>query len=473
VRSLEDVMVVKLLSSQELPATLNSLDRYTRDLLNEYQSASRGKFRYEFVRPSSREELYSLAQNSGLSRVRFQIYENDQITTTEVIFGLIFEYQGRVEVMDLLPRIEPQLEYQLTMRIQSLAAHTLPKVAVFRDTTYYEFNTEYFERALYSNFDVRDTDLMRPLSGMDALLFTGTARNIRQEQLYHLDQYIMQGGKVVFLQDKVDTDGRYLFPLDTNVIDMIEHYGFRLSDDVVLDMYNDKQQVGLGNMVNYPMYPVQRGSDHMITQNIDNIIMYLASGISFARREGVSFEPILQTSPYSGWMRAPEFEISQDLIYSPTLEDFSAGSITTGALLKGAFNSYFADSDLADDDPDFVSSSPQIQMVLFGDKELVINTDREIYNDRVNIILNALDYLTERDSMIHIRSRHLSSSPLSVTRFMREIGIDWGDLGKIETNIKNIVKVISIGLPSFILVMIGLLMAFRRKLKLRQYNEKI
>nr|MDK2850823.1 gliding motility-associatede transport system auxiliary component [Candidatus Cloacimonadota bacterium] len=473
VRSLEDVMVVKVLSSKELPAAMNSLDRYTRDLLSEYQRASKGKFRYEYVRPSSHEELYRLAQDGGLSRIRFQAYENDQITTSEVIFGLIFEYQGKVEALDLLPKIEPQLEYNLTMRIQSLAAHTLPKVAVFRDTTYYDFNTSVFEQALSSNFSVLDTDLSQPLSGIDALLFTGTARNLQPEKLYHLDQYIMQGGKVVFLQDKVDTDGRHLFPLDTNVIDMLEHYGFKLSDDIVLDMFCDKQQVGLGNMVNYPMYPVLRGSDHQITQNIDNIIMYLASGISFARREGVMFEPILQTSEYSGWMRAPKFEITEDLIYNPSLEDFNAGSITTGALLRGKFDSYFAKSELAEEDPDFIPSSPELQMVLFGDKELVINSDRQIYDERSNIILNALDYLTGRESMIQVRSRHLSSSPLSVPRFMKEIGINWGNLEQIENNIKNIVKVISIALPSIILILIGLLMAFRRKLKLRQYHEKI
>ena len=472
VRSLEDVMVVKLLSSPELPATLNSLDRYTRDLLSEFQTAGKGNFRYEIVRPSSREELYQLAQDGGLSRVRFQIYENDQMTTKEVIFGLIFEYQGRVASMNLLPRVEPRLEYELTMRIQSLAVHILPKVAVFRDTTYYDFNTSNFENALYSNFEVTDADLMQPLKDVDALLFTGTARNIRPIQLFHVDQYIMKGGKVVFLQDKVDTDGQHLFPLDTNVIDMLEHYGFKLSDDVVLDMYNDERQVGLGNMMHYPMYPVLRGSNHLVTQNIDNIIMYLASGISFTRRQGVRFEPILQTSLYSGWMRAPEFELTQDLLYNPQFEDFTAGPITTGAVLSGSFDSFFTESEIAQEDPGFVHRASDNKMVLFGDKELVIDADKQQYNERANIILNALDHLTDRESMIHIRSRHLSSSPLSVPSFMRKIGISWGDLEKIENRIKNIVKIISIALPSLILIGIGLFLALRRNLKLRQYHEK-
>lgn len=471
-RALEDVMVVKIVSSSSLPASMNALDRYTNDLLREYASVSRGKFRYEYVKPRTQEELYQLAQASGLSRIRFQIFEKDQMTTKEVIFGLIFEYQGRVQSLNLMPQMEPKLEYELTMRIQALAAHTMPKVAVFRDSTYLDFNVEAFERSLSSNFDSYDAKLSEPLVHTDALLFTGTARDISENQLYNLDQYIMGGGKAVFLQDKVDTDGRHLFSLDTNVIKLLEHYGFRLSDDVVLDMHCDLRQVGLGNMMHYPMYPVLRGSSHPITQNMDNIVMYLASGVSFSGKAGISFEPILQSSAQSGWMKAPEFQLKKELFYDPSYEDFTAGPINTAAILSGSFDSYFIGSNFAETDSDFVAKSPKLKMVLFGDKELVIESDQSIYDQRSNVILNALDYLLDRASMIHIRSRHLGSSLLSVPRFMQKIGITWGNMEKIENNIKTTAKVIAIVLPPLILILIGLLAALKRKLKLRYYHEK-
>ncbi|MCD8478790.1 MAG: GldG family protein [Candidatus Cloacimonetes bacterium] len=265
-RSLEDVMVVKVLASPELPAELNSLNRYLQDLLSEYQIAGRGKFRYEFVRNLSREELFGQAHQNGIRVMRFQLYEKDQMVSKELIFGVIFEYQGRVESISLLPRMEAKLEYELTKRIQSLAQRSLPVVAVFRDSTYYDFPTRYFEQNLAANFKVIDADLSRPISGIDALLFTGTARSVPDQQLYHLDQYLMQGGRIVFLQDRVDTDGISIFALDTNVIEMLEHYGYVLSRDVVLDIFCDQRQTGLGVMANYPMYPILRGSDHPITQ---------------------------------------------------------------------------------------------------------------------------------------------------------------------------------------------------------------
>jgi len=471
-RSLQDVMVVKIVSSPTLPATMNSMDRYTNDLLREYASVSRGKFRYEYVKPRSREELYQLAQESGLSRIRFQIYENDQMTSKEVIFGLLFEYQGKTQSMNLMPQMEPKLEYELTMRIQSLAAHTMPKVAVFRDSSYYDFNVEGFERALFSNFDAYAADLVEPLVQTDALLVTGTVQDISENQLYNLDQYLMGGGKVVFLQDKVDTDGTHIYSLDTNVIKMLEHYGFRLSDDIVLDMNCDLRQTGLGKMTHYPMYPVLRGSSHPITQNMDNIVMYLASGISFSGKAGISFEPILQSSAQSSWMKAPKFEIGKGLLTDPRYEDFKAGPINMAAILSGSFDSFFIGSEFARTDPSFVAHSPKLKMVLFGDKELVIDSDKNIYDQRSNVVFNALDFLLDRDSMIHIRSRHLSSSLLSVPRFMQRIGIAWGNMEKIENNIKTTAKVIAILLPPLILALIGLLLAMKRKVKLRRKHEK-
>ncbi|MCB5268499.1 MAG: GldG family protein [Candidatus Cloacimonadaceae bacterium] len=470
-RSLEDVMVVKIIVSEDLPAELNSLNRYLQDLLNEYQLNSRGKFRYEYVRNLSWEKLYGMAHENGVRVMRIQIYERDQMISKEVIFGAIFEYQGKVQSLSLLPRIEPKLEYEITQCVQSLAKHKLPKVAVFRDTTYYDFDTQSFERNLAANFTVVDADLSKPISEVDALLFTGTARSLPIGYLYNLDQYLMKGGRVVFLQDRVDTDGYNLYPMETNVIEILEHYGFELSRDLVLDLSSDKRQTGLGVMANYPMYPVLRGGKHPITNNIDNIVMYLASGISFKGTEGTNFEPILQSSIYSGWMEHPKFEVDQDLFYDPQPQDFTAGPITTAAVIKGRISSFFTDSELAANDPGFVGKSPEQQLILFGDKELVIDADREIYNNRNYIILNALDYLSGRDDLIHIRSRHLSSSHLSVPRFMNKMGIVWGDVPKIEKNIKNAAKAIAIVLPALILILIGLIRYLRRKAHIKMRYE--
>ncbi|MCK9331771.1 MAG: Gldg family protein [Candidatus Cloacimonetes bacterium] len=473
VRNLEDIMVVKIIASNDLPAELNSLERYVKDLLVEYQNAGGNKFRFERVQSSSREELYQLAQGSRLSPMRFRIYENDQITTKEVVFGLAFEYRGKVEPLNLLPKIEPKLEYEMTMRIQSLISQNMPKVAVFRDSTYYDFDTRTFERNLKSNFIIASANLAEPINGIDVLLFTGSSRNLPEKYLYNLDQFVMKGGKVVFLQDRIDTDGSNLYSLNTNFIQMLEHYGFALSEDVLLDMRCDRRQMGIGTIANFPMYPIMQGSSHPISKNMDNIVLYLTNGISFAHQAETKFETILSSSANSGWMYAPEFQFNTDIFYNPELEDFSAGPVVTAATASGNMTSYFQNTALAANDPSFISETKESNLVLFADKELVIEPDNPTYAERSNIVLNAIDHLIGRESMIHIRNRHLALSTLDLIGFMQKYNLTWDEPQIVSDRIKLIVKIVVIALAPLILIASGLWVAFRRKMILKAIHEKI
>ncbi|HNQ43840.1 MAG TPA: Gldg family protein, partial [Candidatus Cloacimonadota bacterium] len=470
VRALEDNFVVKVLASPELPSEMSSMNRYLKDLLTEYQLAGKGRFRYEYIRTASKDDLFGMAQQNGLSIIRFQIYENDQVTTKEIIFGLVFEYQGKFDAMNLLPQQEPKLEYELTQRIQALAGHTLPEISVFRDSTYFDFGTDIFEASLKSNFRIQDEDLFNPLKDNKALLFTGVARNLTEVQLYHLDQYLMRGGKAVFLQDRIDTDSRNLYQIRSNVVDLLEHYGAKLSEDVVLDYVCDIRQAGIGNMLHFPMYPIVRGSDHPITRNIENVILYLASGISNVKREGITFEPLIITSMNSDWLKAPDFDLDPELFSNPSQDDFTEGPIVVGALLKGNFKSFFTGSEIAQADPDFIAESPQTELVVFGDKELVVNPDKQEYNERNYIVLNAIDYLTDRPSMIFIRSRHLSSSLLNIRYFMYKNELVWGNQEQTEIRIKSVIKITAIVLPPLLLIFTGLFITLRRKHILREYQ---
>lgn len=462
VRNLEDIMLVKILASQELPAELNSLSRYVNDLLSEYQVAGRGKFRFEYVRATGKEELYSLARENGLSIMRFQSYENDQVVTKEVIFGLVFEHLGKFDSMNLLPKVEPKLEYELTQRIQKLSGYALPKISVFRDSTYYDFQTTLFDNALATNFRPSTVDLQSPLSDAPVLLFTGVARNISELQLYHLDQYIMNGGKVVFLQDGVDTDSKQLFKINSNVIDLLQHYGVSITSNVAMDIECDIRRSGLVNVLRFPMYPVVKGGEHPITRNVYNIVLYLPSGVLPVNKDGVVYESILSTSGFSSWLEAPNYELDPIMFSDSSPNHYKVNSINVGATLKGEFRSYFTDSELASH-PKFKAKSPKTELVIFGDKELVIDPDKQEYAERNYVVLNALDYLIGRNDLISIRSRHLSSSSLNIRNFMQKNDLMWGNQDRTEKRIKNAIKGGAIAIPPLVLICIGILIAIKRK----------
>ena len=52
------------------------------------------------------------------------------------------------------------------------------------------------------------------------MLFTGVSDELSLDQLYTLDQYIMKGGKVVFLQDRITADNNGLRIMDSNIFDL-------------------------------------------------------------------------------------------------------------------------------------------------------------------------------------------------------------------------------------------------------------
>ena len=70
--------------------------------------------------------------------------------------------------------------------------------------------------------------------------------------------------------------------------------------------------------------------------------------------------------------------------------------------------------------PDFVSAVQDGKRVIFGDRELYIDPDKPIYENRYQLILNAVDWLLERNDMINIRSRHLQNSILDIEEYMHK-----------------------------------------------------
>ena len=101
--------------------------------------------------------------------------------------------------------------------------------------------------------------------------------------------------------------------------------------------------------------------------------------------------------------------------------------------------------------------------MIFGDKELVIDPDKQEYAERNYVVLNALDYLIGRNDLISIRSRHLSSSSLNIRNFMQKNDLMWGNQDRTEKRIKNAIKGGAIAIPPLVLICIGILIAIKRK----------
>ncbi len=471
VGSLKDNMIVKLYASSELPADMSSIDRYLKDLLYEYQQAGKGKFHYELIRGLSLDELRTQAQQNGLRSMFFRIYDNDKTTNKEVIYGLVFEYQGNFASMNLVPRMEAKLEYELTLKVQSLSRHNLPEITLYADTLYAIVPNDNFARSLTNNFNVVETDLYTPPKQTSVMIFPGTIDSLSEAQLYNLDQFIMKGGSLVVMQDKVISDGQRIYPLKSNIFDFFENYGIRFSDAIAMDINCDIRQTGTDSSLPFPIYPVLRGSDHPITRNISNIVMYMPTAIGATRNPDLKYTTILSTSANSALLEGPDYELNADLFQDLGTEKFHHPPISLGGIVEGRMKSYFAGKPESHKQG-YIGETQHGKIVVFGDRELYIDSDKREYMDRNYVVLNAVDWLLGRDSMINIRSRHLQASILNIQYYMQKHDMVWGDPEKTERRIKTGIKVTAVVLPSLLLIAVGGFLALRRKQMLMELNEK-
>lgn len=477
VANLKGNMIVKVYASSDLPTSLSGANRYLKDLLGEYQVRGGNRFFFEYVNNANRQEFISKAKSAGLNYIVYQSYdENDQISYKQAIFGLSIEYLGMMSALNIGPGIEHRIEYEISTRIQELKSDDLPLVAVFSDSTYQNMKADRFEESMNRNFRAFEADLFVSPEPAKVLLFIGTLDSLSAVQLYNLDQYIMHGGKVVFLQERVTPDAYALSEIPSNIFDLLAHYGLDIQPHLVMDYTCDyRQGISAAMKSPYPVHPVVKGNDNsIITQNISNIVLYLASPIEYTGKDKSSFTPILQTSYNSALLKGPDFMPEIQMFQNPSPAMFPLPPQTVGALLKGRLTSYFAGRGPGFPE-NFKAETDEAQIVLFSDSELIVDADKEEYLDRFFIVLNAIDYLLGNESMINIRSRSIESSSFDLREYLSRRNPDSIEIAETELVLKQGIKALIITLPLLGLAILGVnihIRTVRKRKKIQERYEK-
>jgi ABC-type uncharacterized transport system involved in gliding motility auxiliary subunit len=319
-----------------------------------------------------------------------------------------------------------------------------------------------YESELYSNYNVHFTNLVEPPAKTPVMIVHSGYDSLSVTQLYNLDQFLMQGGKLVVLADKIFSDSETVMEIHSNLFDFLENNGIKISSDIAMDIFCDSRQMGVDTNISFPIYPVLRGTQHPITRNMSNIIIYMGNGIIFKRKPGLKFQTILATSSRSAYLEGPDYQLDSRLFFNPDPDVFTNPPIPLGAIVEGRMESYFKGKPQSQY-PDFVSAVQDGKIVIFGDRELYIDPDKPIYENRYQLILNAVDWLLERNDMINIRSRHLQDSILDIAYYMHKNNLLWGDPAKRERRIKTEIKIIATLLPSLILIAVGGIISLNRK----------
>ncbi len=430
VRSLNDPLIIKMYFTRDLPPPYNSYVRYLKDQLEEYQAYSGGKIKLELIHPDDQEKEFE-AQRYGIPPLQVNAMENDKIEIKKVYMGMVFLFEDRKEVMPVLQNVSG-LEYELTGTIKRISQKILPTVAflVGKDGPDLDSDLGQINQALSQYYQMRRINLDagdRIPAKVRVMVILGPKKKFSEWEKYGLDQFLMKGGRLAFLLNHVDADLEQGFAAkqDLGLDDFLANYGITISDDLVTDWQCSRiavtQQRGtysVSNIIDYPFFPAARTFDQnsLIVQDLETVTFNFVSSLDSgeASPRGLRFDPLVWTSDVSGIQKAP-FDINPYRQFNRG--DFADGPQILAATVQGSFKSYYAawDQSRIEDEIGFVEStlteSPETRMAVVGDADFALDQNLR-GNDNLAFFLNLVDWLSQDEALIAIRSKQVTSRPL-------------------------------------------------------------
>ena len=489
-RQLDDRVLVRAFFTQDLPPDLANIRRYTRDLLEEYKTYSGGKFRYEFINPND-DRLREEAQRSGVPPVNVNVRERDRIEVRQAYLGLVFHYEDRTEVIQLVQETRG-LEYEITKAIMKIAALGMPKVAFYghspeipQDPWMRMFfqQQDRFQQAktnISQHYEMVETTLNEPIpNDVNTLVFTGVLDSLGTHQLYHIDQFLMKGNSIVFFQARVNANlqNQQAQPIHSNIFNLLEHYGVQIADNLVMDAnsnrVNVQEQVGFtirNTAVNYPFLIIANevNKNHPIVSQLENVNFAFVSELDNSFEiENVRLTPLIQSSNSSGTMMGPNYWINvqqfMDRSYLNRLNE--RGKVIAG-LYDGVFSSFFAEQGTSIGG-DFIESTSNGRIVVVPDMDFITSSGGGRNPSNINFLMNSIDYLSGIEGLIMLRSREVTNKPLVIERLVKTEDLTPEGAERRRSSMREFIKFANIVLPAILVVVYGLL-RYRLEIKRRK-----
>lgn len=476
VRGLDDRITIKCYFSDDIPQPYNANARYLRDQLAEYKAYAGGNLNYVFIDPA-KEGKEEEAASYRIPPVPINTFAKDKVEIKQVYLGVVILFEDRSEVIPVVQDVA-SLEYEITRAIKRLTSASIPRIGFVTGDGEFSLDTDltYINQVLSQEYQLQSVDLKSASevpADITTLYVIGPKQPLTEWELYLLDQFLMRGGKLGILLDKVAADiqqGRAQ-PIDPGMDGFLGHFGIKVNSDLVMDVQNAQiavqQQRGMFRMQSlkeYPFFPrvTDFSKDNLIVKDLEaaNFIFVSSLDTSGFAGIGLNYDILARTSERSG-LATPPYDIDPFREWSAM--DFNRERVPLGVAVTGDFTSYFtgkpkpAMDTLTIDNLNVESAATRLdsgsngRLVVWGDADFV--TDQAL-RDRSNLILfqNMTDWLSEDEGLITIRSKEVTARPLK----------------QVDDSTRSIVKFLNIFLMPILVVVFGIARWQIRKQKRRR-----
>ena len=526
INNLEDKLFIRVYLEGDFPAEFKKLQKSVEDLIKRFKLIGNKNIDFEFINPNNvaneneKLALFKQLVKLKLSPTDLEIKKEGKQVNQIIFPGAIIYYKekqvavnflkqspGKSTVSNINTSIQA-LEYEFVSAIEHLTKNNLTKIAFLEgngelnEQQVYDitesvlkdnFNLSYHykvDRFNIKEFSIDSATNLPDLSRQTILLNTYKAIIIAKPTIPFnnldkllIDQYIMQGGKVLWLIDGIkasmdslkNKSGSFIATKNNlNIDDQLLSYGVRVNSNLIQDLRSTKIPIITGYSNNKPQqsyfswpYSALLVSDskHVISNGLDGIKCEFVSSIDTIKNN-IQKTILLHSSKESRLNPSPS-KISLGILETPPLStSYNKKFLPIAILLEGEFESVFKNKLFQKNKQiKFISKSVITKMIVISDGDMIANQlsksgaiyplgyDKNLkftFDGNKHFLINAVQYLCGDNSLSHIKEKELSLRMLNKK--------------KIQEN-RFIIQMINIALPILLLLLFALFFISYKKRK--------
>ncbi|MCE7954394.1 MAG: gliding motility-associated ABC transporter substrate-binding protein GldG [Bacteroidetes bacterium CHB6] len=507
-RNLKDIVYIKVYLTGDLPAGFQKLSSATHDMLMEMKSYAGSNLEFDFIDPSAltdskqRNELYNQLADKGLQPTNLS-ERTKEGTSQRIIFpGAILNYLSKEQPLLLLKdrmgasaeemvnTSIQNLEYEIINAISKISTVKPPVIGILHGQG--EVDKPHladFYKSVSASYPTRYVEIKNKLNALEdisCLVIAKPDSAFEEKDKFIIDQFVMRGGKVLWLLDMMNADMDSLakknefvsVPTELNLDDMLFRYGVRLNKDLVMDLQAAPIPILTGYVGNRPQnsllpwyfFPlVTPESKHPIVKNLNAIRFDFVGSIDTIISAKVNKTVLLKSSEYTRILSSPAVVDLNILRKDPDEKEYRKPPAILSVLMEGHFRSNYANRipyQIATDSAiGFKEESIATKMIVVADGDVIKNDYRRANNTvyplgfdkytgqfygNKNFLMNCVDYLCDNSGLMTLRSKEFKLRLLDTTRF---------------TPAEQFIKTTNVALPVFIVFLFAAIKLFIRRKK--------
>lgn len=519
-KSVDDVVFIRCYLEGEIPADYKRLRNETKEMINQFRSYN-PNIEFEFRNPNDfkdkkeQAEFYQRLFEMGFQPILKTSQQKDGQVRQYMFPYLEITHKGEKKIVSLISTkgtgeesiinsSVQNLEYNIYNGIRSLMTTSKDRVAIIRGHGEWELASIWdFITGINEFYAVDTLTINERINALTERQYDSVKNNVTMrnkykalviakplsvfsyKDLYILDQFVMHGGRILWLVDPLlcSMDSLQANPETfavtnyTGVEDPLFKYGVRLNTNLVMDMQAAKVPIVTGvygdNTPQFSFFPwnffpvVSPNPNHIITSKINPVKLEFVSSIDTIQNN-ITKTPLLVSSANSRIMNTPAIISLEMLKQKQDPRLFNMPNLNLAMLLEGKFTSAFknrlspemeTNQEIAfKDECDTINA-----MIVVADGDIIRNDftsgqmlplgydkyTKEMFGNK-EFLINALNYLTDDHDMIPLRSREVLMRKLDQARVERE-KLNW--------------QVVNVGIPIIFIMVIGVIISFIRKRK--------